>query len=162
MSLPSDPHPLAVRLFGAHRLGHALPPGNEWDRCAVHESGHVIVGVLGGGTFSHVTTRISVSRMEDAVHGIRSPTPDASIAMFLGGPVAELLTFGELETHGASADLAAALRIALGDEGRAHVAAARARDILERHRGELEDLAGVLLRRGGLSFEEARRIMGAA
>jgi len=157
----TDPRLLAVRLFGPHRADDGLHQPDPWHRCAVHESGHVVVCVVADGTFRPVTTRLPLSRMEDSVMRPRTPSLDASIAMFLAGPIAELLVFGELDGQAASADVAAALKLALGDEGRARVGAARAMEMLERRRGALQHVARVLLQRGGSTLAECQRIVAA-
>jgi hypothetical protein len=157
----ADPGLLAVQLFGPHRADDGLHQPDPWNRCAVHESGHVLVCVLVGGTFSHVTTRLPLSKMEDAVIRPRTPSLDASIAMFLAGPVAELLVFGELDAQAARSDVAAALKLALGDEGRARVGAARAMEMLERRRETLQQVVRVLVQRGGSTLVECQRIVRA-
>jgi hypothetical protein len=158
---PSDSRLLAVRLFGPHRSEHGLDTPDPWNRSAVHESGHAIVCVLVGGTFSHVTTRLPVSKMEDAMMRPWTPTPDASIATCLGGPMAELLVFGALDPQATGFDVSAALRLALGDEGRARAGATKAMDLLVRRRGALKQVARVLLQRGGSTLAECQRIVGA-
>jgi hypothetical protein len=144
--------------------------GDAWS-AAIHESGHMLVTLLTGGSFTQATMRPS-----PFVHDCRSDSVDDRLCVLLAGLAAEQTRLGRVQPAGAWGDLSEARGRALmeqrddasdaGVDERLREQFQRARDLVAACPGLVATMAGAFLEADRLkrpfTFADAKRIASAA